>query len=352
MLQITTLTLARRTTGELFASATGVDFTVGTTAAGLSVIGASFALLLQPDGTFALRAAGSVSLSTPSAGLTVAGTLAVEANTTGRDVDLAVADGDPIDLAVLAGITRIGGSLTVTIGTLATITGSFAVEQSTAGPDRIVGTADDVAELLIGATGVSLQVGVGSGGDFIGVQVTGGELILLLTAGGFALDARGSAQLVGVPGVTIGGRVGVQRSTLGAAVTRQLTVAGRTLLLDLAAGTSRFGGTGVTLSVAGQTLSGTFSVVADKRPTPSTSRSATSPSRSATAPGRSSASPTERAASRSPPVASPGRSPGWSRSTSRASPSPARRPWRSARPVSPPTTTCGCASAWRAARSP
>ena len=263
-LQITTLTLTRRATGELFASATGVDFTVGTTAAGLSVTGASFALLLQPDGTFALRAAGSVSLSTTSAGLTVAGTLAVEANTTGRDIDLAVTDGDPIDLAVLAGTMRIGGSLTVTLGTLATITGSFAVEQSTAGPDRIVGTADDVAELLIGATGVSLQVGYTSGSDFVGVQVTGAELILLLTASGFALDARGSAQLVGVSGVTIGGRVGVQRSTLTAAVTRQLTVGGRTLLLDLAAGTSRFGGTGVTLSVAGQTLSGTFSVVADE----------------------------------------------------------------------------------------
>ena len=203
----------------------------------------------------------------PSTALAVSGTLAAERNTTGFDVDLAVANGDPIDLAVAAGVTRIGGSLTVVVSTpdgqqLASISGTFAVEQSTAGPDGIVGTADDVAELLVGASGVALELGFGAGSTFTGIRVTNAELILLLTATGFAVDVRGDAELVGVPGVAIGGRVGVQRSTLASPVARQLTVGGRTLRLDLAAGVSRFGGTGVTMTVAGQTLTGTFSVSA------------------------------------------------------------------------------------------
>src|SRR6185436_14104267 len=104
-------------------------------------------------------------------------------------------------LVVKAGANRFGGD-NVTLHTpVADLTGSFAVEMSTtSGPDGTPGTADDVKEVLIGATGIQLFVGNNNGNanpaDDIGVRISDAELIVLLGAGSYAFEASGHAEVV------------------------------------------------------------------------------------------------------------------------------------------------------------
>src|SRR5207237_10230895 len=95
--------------------------------------------------------------------------------------------------------------------------------------------------------------------DAVGVQVTGVSLMLLLGGTGYAIQAFGTAQLLGIQGVTLSGILGFERNTLPQDVVRTLTVGSITKTLNLAHGISRFGGKNVVISVLDQSLSGDFS---------------------------------------------------------------------------------------------
>ena len=248
-------------TNEIQAAGTGISFLIGSQSLGVQVTGATFGLLLEPDRSYAFDASGTAAvLGIPD--LTFVGSLHAQKNTTGANVDRTIAvGGTTVHLVIAAGLSRFGAD-NVTLDTPAgNVTGSFAIEQSTAGPDGIVGTADDASEILVGATNVNLSVGNTSTGP--GVSVNGAQLVLLITAAGYAFAASGSAALVGVPGVSISGTVGVQRNTVKkngqpVPVARTITVGGITQTLDLDAGISQFGGQDISINVLGQTLTGNF----------------------------------------------------------------------------------------------
>src|SRR5262249_48240080 len=72
---------ATRTTRELTITATGVSLALGTS---FSLSGVALAAQIRPDGTFALRASGTATLT----GFTFTGTFAGEINTLGEDTTL------------------------------------------------------------------------------------------------------------------------------------------------------------------------------------------------------------------------------------------------------------------------
>ncbi|HEY3484876.1 MAG TPA: hypothetical protein VGK49_05795, partial [Ilumatobacteraceae bacterium] len=275
LISVETVTFTRLASGEVFASGDGISFTLGTDPAQLSVTDASFALYLKPDGTSAFSVTGDVDATFGD--VQIDGTITVERNTTSFDVDLATADGEPIDLAIAAGITRITGSLHVDVDGVAEMDADVTIIIQHVDPNAIPNDADDVDEILIGATNVEIRVGSWEEedfSDFVGFHVVGADLVLLISSadgsagvgqGSIALDVRGTVTLDGVTGVTVGGRMGVQVSTFDVDVLRTVEVAGTTLTLDVATGVTQFSGDDVELTVAGQTLSGTFSVtIADQ----------------------------------------------------------------------------------------
>ncbi|OQY08208.1 MAG: hypothetical protein B6I22_01165, partial [Desulfobacteraceae bacterium 4572_123] len=134
---------------------------------------------------------------------------------------------------------------------LGNLSGSFAVEKTT--------SPDGPTQILIAAAGVDLFVG--SDSEEIGVRVSGAELMVLIAPGGYAFEAGGLASVVGIDGVTLSGDLGMQKNTFSDAVLRGITVGNITKTLDLAAGTSRFGGENVKLEMLGQTIGGNFSIV-------------------------------------------------------------------------------------------
>ncbi len=258
-------------TNEIFVVATGITLFVGddrgtvstTDDVGVRVTNATLAVLLLPGGTYAFDVSGTAEIVNVSA-LQFIGTLGAQKNTTGLAVNRTITVGSTTrTLNLAAGVNRFGGD-NVTLHTpVADLTGSFAVElNTTAGADGVLGTADDIKEVLIGATGVQLFVGDDKGtpstADDVGVRVSNAEVIVLLATGGYAFEASGVAQVLGVSGVQLFGMFGAQQNTFASAVNRQLVVGGVVKSLALAAGVSRFGAKDVTLQVAGQKLKGDF----------------------------------------------------------------------------------------------
>ena len=146
-------------TNEVTAAGTGIAFAVGTPTVGVRVLGAQFALLLKPDRTYAFDAGGNASvIGVPS--LVFNGALHAQKNTTGLDVNRAITAGTlSVTLDVKAGVSRFGADNVMLSTPAGDVSGNFVIETTTAGPDGIVGNADDTTELLIGATGVRLFVG-------------------------------------------------------------------------------------------------------------------------------------------------------------------------------------------------
>jgi len=245
-------------TGETTITGSSLSLLLGTSAFGISASGVKFALLLRADGTYAIRAdvTGSVTLNGVTGVTVSAGALFAQRNTTGGDVTLT----EPSTTAVTlpAGVDLFGGHLTLAIGSELSLQGDIAIQRTTTGPDGVAGTADDAAELLVGATGVSVSVGVGTDPSFKGIRVSGGTLGLLIGAGGFAFDVSGQVGIVGLPGLTLTGTFGAMDNTFTTAVHRQLTVGSTTVVLNLTPGALKFSGTGITLTVLNQTLTGDF----------------------------------------------------------------------------------------------
>ena len=201
-------------TNEILAVARAVEVFVGDdkgTASsgddvGVRLSNGEMALLLLPDRTFAFEVNGTVEIvGVPE--LEFVGSFYARHNATGKEVNRSITvSGQTVDLVVAAGLSRFGGD-NVTLRTpVADLSGNFAVElTTTAGLDGILGTADDVKEVLVGATGISLFVGDDKGtpeeGDDLGVRVSNADLIVLVASGGYAFEASGQAAVLGVPAI-------------------------------------------------------------------------------------------------------------------------------------------------------
>src|SRR5262249_4840521 len=133
------------------------------------------------------------------------------------------------------------------------LTGDFAFEQATdLGADKVPGGGDDTATVKVAAANVSLTIG----GSTPIVSVTNGTATFLLTTGGLAGRVQGDLA-VALPQVSLSGNLAVEVNTTGAAVDTTLQVGSAPLALKLPVGPFvRVAGTGVQLSVLGQTLSG------------------------------------------------------------------------------------------------
>ena len=82
--------------------------------------------------------------------------------------------------------------------------------------------------------GNELQVGInnltaffGSPDQSTGVNITGGYGAMVIRSGGFALDAGGGAQLLGVNGLQLSGTLDLQTNTTGAAISESITAPGQ-----------------------------------------------------------------------------------------------------------------------------
>src|SRR5262249_5482263 len=126
------------------------------------------------------------------------------------------------------------------------LTGDFTLQQVTTSAG---------SQISIAAANVHLGLGDGSR-DL--VTVDGAAGFFVVTPSGLAGSLSGTAAVT-VPGVSLSGTFKVAINTTGAAVSQQVMVGGSTLALDLPAGPFvRVEGTGVSLAVSGQTLTGDF----------------------------------------------------------------------------------------------
>jgi hypothetical protein len=157
-----------------------------------------------------------------------------------------VFDGD-FDLAVdtAAASFRLGASAIKLQVLGQELTGDFAVEQAT--------NAQGQRVVRVGAARVGLSIAGGL------VTVTNGTGLFVIAPGGIAGSLSAGVSL-GVTGVSLSGAFALELNTTAQAVTESLAVGAGTVAIDLPAGPYlRVSGTGVALTIAGQTLRGDFS---------------------------------------------------------------------------------------------
>ena len=287
-----------QTGSDLTFAATGVTLTMGSLTVGAGALtltshGSTGALdFLITGGTVTLTGAtitAATVVYTGAAGLTVAGTLS-----------LAVA-GQTLTGAVV--VTNDGSALTLTVADLTVSLGTAAQSVVlTAGAGQLVRTSSGLVGSLTGsvaATGVIS--GTGTGSLFVDTTATTPSVTVLValrdisltvaqggaglvvanatvglfvqSAGGrtdYALDAQGDVSLVGIPDVAASGHLRARVNSFTTAVSRSAAFADGTGSVDLLftdgtgataveTGTSTtafssYAGTGLTLSVLGQTL--------------------------------------------------------------------------------------------------
>ncbi len=208
-------------------------------------------LVLEPNGTFALRAEGTATVLNVS-DLTFTGTFRGELNTTGSDVTLP--DAGSTTAPVAAGTAALTGTgVTLAVGGFS-LTGNFAVAKSP-------GTGPAGAtELLIGATGLTVAIGPSSGTQ---LTVSGAGLGLVVEPDhSYTLQASGLGALTGLSGVTLTGLIGVQRNTQTSDIARQIQVGGDAYTVNVPRASnsttpySHFSGQGIAIALLGQQLSG------------------------------------------------------------------------------------------------
>ncbi len=162
----------------------------------------------------ALALANSISLANGSANLTIGGSGASRGVSGTGSGDLALAlPGVSFDSTFGLRIDTTGGNSTLvisgsphlTVGGL-TLSGSFTVQKVT--------TGDGKSTVSLVASNVSTMIGDAQ----TGVQVSGAGGAILFLPTGVALDLYGSASLIGVTGLTLGGHVHVRLNTTAAAV--------------------------------------------------------------------------------------------------------------------------------------
>ncbi|MFL6033814.1 MAG: FG-GAP-like repeat-containing protein, partial [Gaiellaceae bacterium] len=188
-----------------------------------------------------------LSLTNGHASLVLAGTGV--SGTVSGDIALnvpgvSVSAGLSLAIDTAAGRVRLEGNVNLTTLGL-DLSGTFVFEQATnAQGQKVVRVGVSNGSLTLASGVLSLS------------QVNG---LFILTPAGVAASL--SAQIsLGVSGIEIGGTFALQLNNTNAAVSESVQVGGATLALSLPAGPYvRVAGTGVTIRVAGQRLSGDFS---------------------------------------------------------------------------------------------
>ncbi|PYQ02014.1 MAG: hypothetical protein DMF83_24450, partial [Acidobacteria bacterium] len=243
----------------------------------ISVTGVTGVLVVLPsEATAAGGLAGSLSASINLgglvAGVTFSGTFGVAVNQTARAVNERVTvGGTTLTLDLPAGpyvrVEGIGVELNV-LGQ--TLSGNFAFEQITSTDN---GTSTSRTITRISASNVTLRLGDGTT-DFVTLTDGQGSFVILDIPGpspaakGLAGQLSGTVGL-NVPGVSFTGALGLTLNNTGLAVNETFTVGGTATTLSLDAGSyARISGTGVTLTVLGQRLSGDFFFEQARKPGP------------------------------------------------------------------------------------
>src|SRR5439155_14650945 len=227
----------------------------------IGVTGVNGVLVVLPDG-LAGSLSASINLGGLVSGVTFSGTFGVAVNQTARAVNERITvGGATLTLDLPTGpyvrVEGIGVELNV-LGQ--TLSGNFAFEQITS---TDTGTSTSRTITRISATHVTLRLGDGTT-DFVTLTDGQGSFVILDIPGpspaakGLAGQLSGTVGL-NVPGVSFTGALGLTLNNTGVAVNETFTVGGTAMTLSLDAGSYvRISGTGVTLTVLGQRLSGDF----------------------------------------------------------------------------------------------
>ena len=247
---VTLTVLGQSITADVAVVRTGTTTTIGLrrVSLGFATSGGYGAALTQGSGVLVVgatgvagRLAGQVSLILP-AGVSARGTLALALNTGTSAVSAALTVGGEdvaVDLPAGPYLRFEAEGLELTVGGQR-LTGDFSVEK--------IGT-------VVRLAGAHLSLDLGGL-----LTVREGSALVLLTGTGLAASISGTVALT-VPGVQIGGTLAVQVNTTGGVVAETFSVAGVPTRLDLTSFSGvRVVGTGLTLGVLGQTLTGDLTI--------------------------------------------------------------------------------------------
>ena len=227
--------------------ATLPDGSINPLAVGVLLSNAQIGLVELPNGstnTYALVASGTATLVGVN-GITVTGTVSVLFNNTGKDFSETLTIPGSTNPGVQLDVTNGAASFAITGGELGvlgqTLSGDFAF-------------SDTTGTVVVAASNVSLSLGGGV------LSITNGTGALQITSGGVAASISGTLALT-LPGVSFGGGFAIGINTGTAAVSTTLSVGGQNVALDLPAGPFvQVAATNTMLTIAGQTLTGSFSV--------------------------------------------------------------------------------------------
>ncbi|WP_315662968.1 hypothetical protein, partial [Limnospira sp. PMC 1261.20] len=232
------------TPGSLLVTGENVRSSLSAGSASLTLDDGTLRLAIFGNGQYALSAAGTAAL-TGVPGLTLSGSIAVQANTTGV-AEVTFGDAGTVDFGTSENLLAFRGSnLIFAIDGFASLTGTFTFV-SEAGLISVSGT-DVSASLGLGGTAVTVS------NALFGLN--------LLADGTYALYAEGTAALTGIPALTLSGDLAVRANTTG------LQTASFSDFADpVDFGTPdpffAFRGTGLSLAIDGfVTLSGDFTFV-------------------------------------------------------------------------------------------
>jgi hypothetical protein len=246
----------------------GINVSIGTANTYVQITNASGALLFLPTGV-AVDVSGTAALMGVS-GLTLGGTLDVRFNNTGAAVNETVPAPDPNNpgqtinetLKFTANENDVSGTATLAVAngasTFVSLSGGFNIAEQ-----QNISGGVTTTRLLIGAAGLNASLGSG-----VGVTISNANLGLVVvdqsnvSGATYALTAGGTAALVGVSGLTLGGTLAVESDTAGA-ISQEIDVPdpknpGSTIpvQVDFTHNAKAFAGTGLTLAIAsgGSTL--------------------------------------------------------------------------------------------------
>jgi hypothetical protein len=158
--------------------------------------------------------------------LQLSGTVELQINRMGAAVNESIstsAGAVPIVFSNGTPVTRVAGTVTMSVGGFATGSGAFAITKTP-------------GELTIGATNVSAFVG--SGG--MGVQLSNGKLGAVIAttgtnAGKYALEASGTVALANIPLLTMSGTMNLELQRMDAPVNRTIATPGGDVTLSFGA---------------------------------------------------------------------------------------------------------------------
>ncbi|NMM17214.1 MAG: VCBS repeat-containing protein, partial [Cellulomonas sp.] len=206
----------------------------------IGTINLAGALQIGPGGLAGVLTITSPSISLGGAVAVTATSLRLEINRSTQAVVLA----DGVTRLEAGPYLRLAGTNVALVLGDVTLTASLLFQQATntAGQSRTV-IAVSGGSVALGSTTI----------------LTGVEGLVVLVPAGMAMSLAGTLNLGSLlpAGVTIAGSFALAMNQSTVRVTETVTVGGRTVSLDLAAGQYiRVGGTGITLAIAGQSLTG------------------------------------------------------------------------------------------------